>query len=44
MIAGLKTGLAKVENAKPTPENMAIVQKHLRTLKPFYELWAAPPG
>jgi hypothetical protein len=44
MIAGLKTGLAKVENAKPTPENMAIVQRHLRTLKPFYELWAAPAG
>ncbi len=42
MIEGLKTGLAKVENAKPTPENIAIVQRHLRTLKPFYELWAPP--
>ncbi|CAN7498828.1 hypothetical protein LJR231_003519 [Phyllobacterium sp. LjRoot231] len=44
MIEGLKAGLAKVENAKPTSENMAIVQRHLRTLKPFYELWAAPAG
>ncbi|ATU92027.1 hypothetical protein [Phyllobacterium zundukense] len=42
MIEGLKAGLARVENAKPTPANMAIVQRHLRTLKPFYELWAPP--
>ncbi len=40
MIEGLRAGLARVENAKPTPENMAIVKRHLRTLKPFYELWA----
>ncbi|MBB3235085.1 hypothetical protein [Phyllobacterium endophyticum] len=44
MIAGLRAGLARVENARPTPENMAIVQRHLRTLKPFYELWSAPAG
>ncbi|MEK1890081.1 MAG: hypothetical protein AAAB35_21470 [Phyllobacterium sp.] len=43
MISGLKAGLARVESAKPMPENLAIVQRHLRTLKPFYELWA-PPG
>lgn len=40
LVEGLKAGLARVENAKPTPENLAIVQRHLRTLKPFYELWA----
>ena len=43
MINGLKAGLARVENAKPTAENLAIVQRHLQSLKPFYELWA-PPG
>lgn len=42
MINGLKAGLARVENARPTPGNLAIVQRHLRTLKPFYELWAPP--
>ena len=42
MIDGLKAGLAKVENAKPTPGNLAIVQRHLRTLKPLYEQWAPP--
>jgi hypothetical protein len=42
MIEGLKAGLAKVENAKPDEANMAIVRRHLRTLKPFYELWAPP--
>jgi hypothetical protein len=44
MMEGLKAGLAKVENAKPSPANLAIVQRHLRTLKPFYELWGPPPA
>lgn len=40
VIAGLKTGLARVEQAKPSPENLAVVQRHLRSLKPFYNQWA----
>jgi len=43
MIEGLKAGLARVERAKPSPENLAVVRRHLQSLKPFYELWA-PPG
>lgn len=39
-INSLKTGLARIENAKPSPENLAVVERHLRTLKPFYNQWA----
>jgi hypothetical protein len=39
MIAGLKSGLARVENTKPSPENLAVVEHRLRTLKPLYNQW-----
>ncbi|MGH6862598.1 MAG: hypothetical protein ACRECY_20330 [Phyllobacterium sp.] len=42
MIADLRNGLARIENARPTAENLAVVNRHLRTLKPFYTLWAQP--
>ncbi|MEP7455143.1 hypothetical protein [Phyllobacterium sp. SB3] len=40
LINDLKTGLARVENARPTAENLAVVERHLRSLKPFYNQWA----
>jgi hypothetical protein len=39
MLVELKAGLAQVENAKPAPANVAVVNRHLRSLKPFYALW-----
>ncbi|MBA8876348.1 hypothetical protein [Phyllobacterium myrsinacearum] len=39
MIDGLKTGLETVEKARPSAENMAIVKKHLSSIKPLYKQW-----
>lgn len=42
LINGLRAGLVRVENARPTAENLAVVERHLRSLKPFYNQWAKP--
>jgi hypothetical protein len=39
-IRDLKAGLARVENARPSPQNLAVIGRHLRSLKPFYTQWA----
>ncbi|MCO4319630.1 hypothetical protein M8997_020795 [Phyllobacterium sp. 21LDTY02-6] len=39
MISGLRTGLSRVSNAKPSAANLAVVRRHLRTLKPIYNQW-----
>ncbi|MDQ0998798.1 hypothetical protein QFZ34_003980 [Phyllobacterium ifriqiyense] len=38
-INGLKSGLAQIQNARPSLENIVIVERHLRSLKPFYNQW-----
>ncbi|QND52662.1 hypothetical protein HB779_12665 [Phyllobacterium sp. 628] len=40
MIDGLKAGLATVENARPSPENLAVVKRHLGSIKPLYNQWS----
>ncbi|MBA8904089.1 MULTISPECIES: hypothetical protein [unclassified Phyllobacterium] len=41
MIDGLKAGLEAVEKARPSPENLAIVKKHLSSIKPLYKQWTS---
>ncbi|MHC1549347.1 hypothetical protein [Phyllobacterium sp. K27] len=39
-INGLKSGLTQVQNSRPSLQNIVIVERHLRSLKPFYNQWA----
>ncbi len=41
-INGLRSGLAQVQNARPSLNNIMVVERHLRSLKPFYNQWAQP--
>ena len=41
MIDGLKSGLATVEKARPSAENLAIVKKHVSSIKPLYKQWTS---
>lgn len=41
MIDGLRSGLATVEKARPSAENLAIVKKHMSSIKPLYKQWTS---
>ncbi|WP_288193348.1 hypothetical protein [uncultured Phyllobacterium sp.] len=41
MIDGLRSGLATVEKARPSAENLAIVKKHVSSIKPLYKQWTS---